>query len=194
MSHCYTGLLASRYNLKQENLSFPGSSLQTMQWNLMWWLNNKSKEYIHNSLLVVGLTEESRVSWYDPKHKSEFDDPEWNKYLHAKWLDGAGPNVDRGWFDLHKHYLVMTDSPELHQLNYETTVRLFDGISARYNIPVVQFNALATTTTTDCSTLYDCDSRPMLNKEHGVFKQHGHPNEKGHQLIANSLVKIIDSI
>ena len=75
LNHCYTGLLSSHYNALQENLSFPGSSLQSMQWNLMWWLNNHIEEYINNSLIVVGLTDESRVSWYDPNHERGRDDP-----------------------------------------------------------------------------------------------------------------------
>jgi hypothetical protein len=87
----------------------------------------------------------------------------------------------------------MTDCNKLHQLNYETTVRLFDGISARYDIPVVQFNAIATTTATHCTTLYKCDSKSTLSSATDVYKPMGHPNEKGHQLIANSLIKIIDN-
>ena len=195
LENCYTGILAKHYSLTQENLSFPGSSLQSMQWNLTWWLNNHSTEYIRNSILVVGLTEESRVSWYDPKHKHDIDDPPWNNYLHAQWLGGAGPNVSSGWHDLHKHYLNMTDCDELYQLNYETTVRLFDGISSRYNIPVVQFNAMATTTTTTpCTTLYEYDSRHMLTSATDVYKPMGHPNEKGHKLIANDLISVIDTL
>ena len=189
LEHCYTGLLASYYNLTQENLSFPGSSLQSMQWNLMWWIKNHTEEYIRSSMLVVGLTDESRVSWYDPKHERGIDDPEWNNYLHAQWLDGAGPNVDRGWFNLHKNYLAMTACSELYQLNYDTTVRLFDGVCARYEIPVIQFNAIATTNT-NANTLYDIDIRDIVNNN---YKQHGHPNEKGHQLIANKLINIIDT-
>lgn len=162
-----------------------------MQWNLMWWLNNHTDEYIRSSIIVAGLTEESRVSWYDPNHERGLDDPPWNNYLHAQWLAGAGPNVDRGWFDLHKHHLNMTDCKELYQLNYETTVRQFDGISARYKIPVVQFNAIATADA-DVNTLHKCNVRSILADEPNVFKPQGHPNEKGHRLIADSLINIID--
>jgi hypothetical protein len=195
LTHCYTGLLANRYNLAQENLAFPGFSLQAMQWNLMWWLNNHTEDYIQNSIIIVGLTEESRVSWYNPNHVSEGDDPKWNRHIHATWLKSSGPNVDTGWRELHKHHLNMTDCDELYQLNYETTVRLFDGISSRYNIPVVQFNAMATTTTTTpCTTLYEYDSRHMLTSATDVYKPMGHPNEKGHKLIANDLISVIDTL
>ena len=192
LSNCYTGVLASHYGLIQENLSFPGSSMQSMQWNLMWWLDNHTDDYIKQSIILVGLTDESRISWYDPNHERGGDDPPWNNYLHAQWLDSAGSNVNRGWFELHKHYLSMSDCDELHKMNYETTVRLFDGISARYDIPIFQFNALATTSM-DCDTLYNINGRKILSSETEVFKPHGHPNERGHKIIANSLIESVDN-
>jgi len=161
-----------------------------MQWNLIWWLNNHTNEYINNSLIVVGLTEESRVSWYNPNHKRGRDDPPWNNYLHAQWLDSAGPNVDRGWFDLHKHYLNMTASDELYRLNYETTVRLFDGVSSRYKIPVFQFNLLSKTRIDGIPSVYDINTRSILDNN---YKRGGHPNEDGHEIIAKSLIKTIDN-
>lgn len=198
LEHCYSGLLAKHYNLQQENLSFPGSSLQAMQWNLMWWLNNHTNEYISQSMIIVGLTEEHRVSWYDPNHERASDDPPWNNYLHAQWLDGAGANVDKGWFKLHKYYLGLSDCTELYQLNYETTVRLFDGLSSTHNIPIIQFNAMTAMRRyqhlrDSCDTLYDIEGKAVLSHKSNVYKNGGHPNEKGHQLIANSLIEVIDN-
>jgi len=163
----------------------------------MWWLKNHTEEYIRSSVLLISLTDESRISWYDPKHSRGVDingnmvgyDPPWNNYVHAQWLNGAGTNVDEEWFELHKHYLNMTACDELYQLNYETTVRLFDGICARYGIPVVQFNALATSNA-NVNTLHDINIRNVVNNN---YKPQGHPNEQGHQLIANVLKTIIGS-
>jgi len=154
----------------------------------MWWINNHSIDYIKNSILVVGLTDESRVSWYDPTHAKGRDDPEWNTHVHAQWLDGAGTNVDKGWFALHKYYLSMSACHELYQLNYETTVRMFDGIGARHNIPIVQFNALANRTM-DIKTFYDFDIRAVVGND---YKKNGHPNEIGHEKISKKIVKIVD--
>jgi hypothetical protein len=189
LANCYTGLLANHYRLTQENLSFPGSSLQSMQWNLMWWLNNHTEDYINQSIILVGLTDESRISWYNPTHTKGRDDPPWNNYLHAQWLDSAGDNVDRGWFDLHKHYMSMSACGELYQLNYETTVRMFDGIASRYGIPLIQFNSLAYSVI-DVPSMHNIDARSMVG---GNYKINGHPNEMGHELIANSLIKVIDN-
>jgi len=187
LDHCYTGIIANQNNLVQENLAFPGSSLQSMQWNLMWWLNNHTEEYIKQSIILVGLTDESRISWYDPNHERGRDDPDWNNYLHAQWLAGAGPNVDQGWHTLYKHYIALSDCNELHQLNYETTVTTFDGISARYNIPVIQFNVLANKTC-ELSTFYNIDIRQCISNN---YHQGGHPNEIGHSNIATEITKII---
>jgi hypothetical protein len=159
-----------------------------MQWNLMWWLNNHTDEYIKQSLILVGLTDESRISWYNPNHERGRDDPQWNNYLHAQWLEGAGPNVDRGWFDLHKHYLNMSACDELYKLNFETTTRMFDGISARYRIPVLQFNLLSSTDLS-LNTLYDIDVHSVVDNN---YKPKGHPSEQGHRNISDYLIKIAD--
>jgi len=188
LDHCYTGIIANQNNLTQENLAFPGSSLQSMQWNLMWWLNNHTEEYIKQSIILVGLTDESRVSWYDPNHDRGRDDPEWNNYLHAQWLAGAGPNVDDGWFELRKYYVAMSDCKELHKLNYDTTTTMFDGIGARYNIPVVQFNVLANT---ECNlpTFYNFNIREIVGNN---YCKGGHPTELGHSNIATEITKILN--
>jgi hypothetical protein len=144
--------------------------------------------------VIVGLTEESRISWYNPLHKSEYKDPEWNKHIHATWLRNSKDPLLVKWQELHKHYLNTTDCIELYQLNYETTVRLFDSISLKYNITLVQFNAMATTTLSNCDTLYDFNSKYMLDNKSNVYNRYGHPNEHGHQLISQKLIKIIDSI
>jgi hypothetical protein len=189
LNHCYTGVLANHYDLSQENLAFPGASLQSMQWNLMWWLDNHTDEYINNSVLLVGLTEESRFSWYNPLHESVGNDPDWNKHQHSVWLHESSDNIDSGWFKLHKHYLNMTACDELYDLNYKTTARIFDGIGSVYKIPVVQFNLLSQNSI-DIDTLHDINTRNIL-KNH--YKKHGHPTEEGHRIIANSLKEILNS-
>ena len=162
--------------------------MQSAQWNLIWWLKNHSEEYIQSSILVVGLTNENRTSWYDPKHEKLKGDPAWNNHLHSQWLPSAGPNVDKGWHKLYKYYVAMSDCNELHELNYHTTTTLFDGVSARYNIPVVQFNALATTKCS-LSTFYEFDILAVVGNN---YHRHGHPNEQGHQNIATELTKILN--
>jgi len=190
LDHCYTGTLAKHYDLTQENLAFPGASLQSMQWNLMWWLNNHNTKYIRNSIIVVGLTDESRISWYNPNHNHTEDDPPWNNYLHAQWLDSSNSNIDQEWFKLHKSYLTMSACDELYKLNYETTAHLFDGIGLKYNIPVIQFNVLSKTKI-DVDSFYDFDIRMLVSNN---YKQQGHPNEEGHRLIAKKLIERIDTL
>jgi hypothetical protein len=187
-NNCYTGLVSNHYGYSRENLSFPGSSLQSMQWSLQWWLNNRTEDEIKKSIILVGLTGEDRVSWYDPEYETGEGDP-WNNYLHSTWLDYAGPNVDKGWFELRKYHVAMSACDSLSQLNYETTLRMFDGVSARYNVPVIQFNTVATKIISN-DTFYDLQIRNALNRD--CYAYGGHPNEKGHRIIADSLIRTID--
>jgi len=156
----------------------------------MWWLNNHTDEYIKQSIILVSLTDESRISWYDPNHERVNDDPPWNNYLHAQWLDSAGDNINPEWHNLHKSYLTMSACNELYKLNHEITTQLFDGISYQHNIPVVQFNALSKTKS-KMKSFYDFDIRQMLMNN---YKQYGHPNEEGHYLIAKKLIERIDTL
>ncbi len=185
----YLGLLAKHYNASYDDMSFPGSSLQTMQWNLLYWLNNNTRDCIANSILLVGLTGEERVSWYNPAHET---DSSVDKYVYSTWLNSAGPSVDNGWFKLHKYHTAMTACKQTSKLNYETTVRLFDGISKTHNIPVIQFNTVATSQVKNVGTFHDLQLRKCLCDEH--YASGGHPNEKGHQLIANKLINIINTL
>jgi len=189
-NNCFVGQLASKYNLKNYNYSYPGSSLQSMQWCLIWWLNKFPKEEIEKSLVVVGLTGESRTSWWEPEYgDNNRDDP--NHFIHSTWLEFSGPNVDEGWFKLSKYYYAMTACDSLSQLNIDTTTTLFDGISSKYNIPVLQFNTVATMKPTNIKTFYDINVRRQMSKEH--FAKGGHPNVSGHTFIANKLTEIINT-
>lgn len=189
-NNCYTGLLANHFNLTQENLSFPGSSLQSMQWALMWWLNNRSDEEIKNSIILVGLTGEDRVSWYDPNY--EEGDDGWNHYLHSTWLEYAGPNVDTGWHELKKYHITMSACDGLSKLNYETAVRMFDGVAAKYQIPVIQFNTVARLKMNQIDTFYDLGVKETLQAED--YARGGHPNREGHKKIYNLIKKEIENI
>ena len=142
-------------------------------------------------MLLVGLTGEDRISWYDPAHITGNDDP-WNNYVHSTWLDEPRPDVDAKWYEMKKNHIAMSACDELGQLNYETTVRMFDGVSSRYGIPVVQFNTVASTMINGIETLYDLQLRNVLTRS--CYAKRSHPNEKGHKLIANSLIKVIDKI
>jgi hypothetical protein len=65
---------------------------------------------------------------------------------------------------------------------------MFDGVSARYNIPIIQFNLLARNRI-KLNTMYDINIRSVVGNN---YKPNGHPSEQGHRNISDFLGGIID--
>ena len=82
-SNCFVGQVGQALNVPVENLAIPGGSLQSTIWNYLWWLNNHTPN--ENVLVIVGLTDSGRVSWYNPNHLVCDNDQPWNRYVHSAW-------------------------------------------------------------------------------------------------------------
>lgn len=206
--HAYPGLIAKHYGLSYTCMAYPGASLRSMSWHFQWWLDNTTDAEKQETLVLVGLTDESRVSWYNPYHQvqdiNQTNDREIQRqYIHSTWLkeniDIKDEPYQTEWRDLYKMYLKLSDSTPARKLNYSDCVRLFDGASARYNIPMLQFNVLAQTRDPKLPTLLDATSlmeilviRNKPRKE-PLLAPGLHPNEKGHRVIADYLIEKIDS-
>ena len=204
-AHSFSGLTASHYGWDYKCLAFPGSSLKSMIWNLTWWLEHSSKEEIAESLIIVGLTDESRMSWFNPYFQER--DGNWgvHRYMHSIWLQGKSDIKDEPympeWREFNKLYMTLSDSTEARNLNYKECVYLFDGIAARYNIPVLQFNVLAQSHEPKLPTLYNQGTSIMEKlvlrdkpRKDPLFNPGKHPNEKGHKIISEYLIDTIDSV
>ena len=196
LDHCYAGLIAKHYGLELDNMAFPGSSLESMRWNLMWYLRNGMPK--DDVIFVVGLTDASRQSWFNPLHQVSRKDPQWNRHMHGTWLTQPNPDIDDNWFKLQKTWLGMSYHVDWAEYNFQQTINLFDQAQSRYGIPVVQFSVLENRYgVTAPSLIYSgTNFRDILNqkkKDLGVepFARGGHPNEKGHQLIADHLIEHI---
>jgi hypothetical protein len=198
--HCFLGLLGEQYSVPTENFGIPGGSLQSTIWTFLWWLRNEPKP--EDCLVLVGLTEGSRMSFYNPNHKTYSNDPSWNRFVHSAWVHAGvedGP-VTREWTDMIKRYMVLSESDPLSMLNYEQALYFFDGIAARRNIPMMQFHIMPADNQLDLPTeIWPGFSTTMWFRDHPNNQKRelifsgGHPNEIGHQMIADKLISTIDS-
>jgi hypothetical protein len=99
-----------------------------------------------------------------------------------------------------KQQLVLTNCPELARLNHMQTLMFFDGVAARKHIPMMQFHIMPADNRLDLPTeIWPGFSTTMWFRDHPDNQQRelimpgGHPNEIGHEMIANKLISTIDS-
>jgi hypothetical protein len=196
LDKCYAGRIAEHYGLELDNMAFPGSSLESMRWNLMWYLRNGMPT--DDVIFVVGLTDATRQSWFNPLHEVSRKDPQWNRHMHGTWLTQPNPDIDDNWFRLQKTWMGMSYHIDWAEYNFQQTINLFDQAQSRYGIPVVQFSVLENRYgVTVPSLIYSgTNFRDILNQKKKdldvePFARGGHPNEKGHQLIADHLIEHI---
>lgn len=192
LANSFPGIIASHYNLALENLAGPSHSVQSMIWNFEWWLDNIGQP--ENCLLLFGLTEPRRITWWD-EHRSSGREP-WHHYIQSNWLENpdSGPTYDR-WYDLHKTWRAAS-SEALHTKQYQSAVYLFSGTCERLKIPYVQINMFSDMPKIPFSTVVNghnglevCLKGDKTNVKHLL---NGHPDEKGHKIIANYLIEHID--
>jgi hypothetical protein len=100
-----------------------------------------------------------------------------------------------------KQQLVLTNCAELARLNYQQTVLMFDGVAARRNIPMIQFNVMPESRKIDHAPTLILPNFSLVtwfrdmpeNRNREMIKPDGHPNEAGHVLIRDRLISQIDS-
>jgi hypothetical protein len=87
--------------------------------------------------------------------------------------------------------MVLTDCTEFQRLNFLQTVLFFDGQHCR-NKNVLQFNSISAQSASCPSLLYNGRPLTALIDQAQFLAPMGHPNEKGHAVIRDSLIKEID--
>lgn len=189
-SNCFLGRLGKHYSVPVENFGIAGGSLQSTIWTFLWWLNHEPDPL--SCLVLVGLTNSYRFSHYNPRHVRYDNDPPWNKFVHSAW-----PRESE-FQELIKQQTVLTDCPELHQLNFQQAVLSFDGIAARRNLDLIQFKIFPEPKLQSYTppTLIDPDTdlKTWLDDLGSQYlKPRRHPNENGHDLISQRLISCIDS-
>ena len=196
--HNFLGLLGRHYDVPVENFGIPGGSMQSSIWTFQWWLDHEPNP--EECLVLVGHTDSDRLSFYDPNHVSYTNNPPWNKFVHSSWVEYGSSMVPEEFRTMIKQQLVLTNCPELAQLNYQQTVQFFDGVAARKNLPVIQFHVMPPDVELDLPTvIWPGFSTTVWFRDHpGNQKRElvmpgGHPNEIGHQMISEKLISTIDS-
>lgn len=196
-SHCFLGLLGQRYSLPTENFGIPGGSQQSSIWTLLWWLDHEPNP--EQCLVLVGHTDANRTSFLNPRHESYSNDPPWNRHIHSAWAHAGASCIEPEWMDMIKRHMVLTESGELDNLTYHQSVIMFDGVAARYQCPMLQFNIITqgreVRVPTQCLPGFDFVTWLRRHpEEKDLSMPGGHPNEKGHVLIADMLQSEIDRV
>jgi len=188
--HCFLGLLGSHYNVPTQNFGIAGGSLQSTIWTYLWWLEHEQLSP-ERCLILVALTDSNRHTFYNPDHVSYANDPPWNRFVHSAWVHSGNTSIDRSWVDMVKSHMVLTDCTESQRLNFLQTVLFFDGQHYR-NKNVLQFNSISAQSAPCLSLLYNGRPLTALIDQAQFLAPMGHPNEKGHVVIRDSLIKEID--
>lgn len=183
LARCWGGLVARELGLNFENYGFNGMSLQSMVWTATWCMDNID---LSNSIVIVGLTNDLRTSWYD---SSRVDNVRpWNTHIHSCWNPQQDP-----WRTITKLHVENSHSQELNRKNRQQAVMFFDSLAHRYQIPVLQFDCYRNQTNFysqnhvwpgQCAKDWIDDNCAPGN----------HPTESGHILISNKLTSWIKSV
>jgi len=180
---CFLSLLGKHYNVPVENFGIMGGSLDSAKWTFLYWLDHEPNP--EDCLVLHAITNSYRFSYYNPNHVVYPNDPPWYRFVHSSWPASTAPTFET----LIKQQTVLTSCPELHQLRYQEAVMLFDGVSARRDIMTMQFSVFPEDYQIELPTLLNgwC-----LKNQITDLKSGGHPDEIGHQKIAQLLINYID--
>lgn len=191
--NCFLGQLASHYNVQSENFGWPGGSMQSATWCYLWWRQHETVA-LDQCLVLVCHTDANRTSYYDPNRQMFPNDPDWHRFVHSAWVHYAKADVDPEWSAMVKQHFTLTDCLELRKLRYQESLLFWEGIQMHHAgvlqfcsiaPPVAQYASNSVLTNESLQTLIYQDSKSLAC-------EHGHPNEKGHQVIRDLLIPKID--
>lgn len=187
--NCTLGQLGNILGAKKvENYGIAGGSLQSTQWEFSQWV--QTKRTFPDTLVVIGLTEASRVSWWNGpnKNSSEFG----GQYIHNHSIHPKHP-----WGQFSKFYYTNCDDQDLQNINYWNTVNFFYNYCKIRNIRLFMFNVFTPPLIMEEVVDSEWNAR---NYMHSVQHVNGdvlapgkHPNEKGSQVLAERLHNMINS-
>lgn len=197
-SHCFLGQLGKHYGVPTQNFGIPGGSLQSTIWTYLWWMQHETVP-LNKCAVLVGLTDPNRQTFYNPNHVAYDNDPEWNQFVHSAWVHSGGASPNDYWTQMVKLHWTLTDCHESQVLNYQQTVLFFEGQSHYQTGPLLQFNTMFGVLDLPCPTLIwsdsSLDSRLRDLSQHSeLFAPHGHPSEKGHEILRDNLIIELDRV
>ena len=180
--HAWPWLVAQHFDLEVVNLASNGQSLQSMMWTALWWVDHHP---LQQTLFLLGLTHAVRTSWFVAN--PEANRSPWDRFEHSCTVD------QEPWITANRIYISQGMCPGLMMVNRQVAVNFFQGLSQRYNVPVMMFDCF-----TDHPSYYGaCHILPGTSAQDwigGNTAIHGHPNEKGHRIIRDVLIKEIEPV
>ena len=191
-SNCFAGLLANALNVPCQNFGIPGGSLQSTIWTYLWWLDNDP--HADTSIVLVGITEGNRHSFYNPKHIVYPNDPEWNRFIHTSWVHNNPDLASTGWQDLVKQYTILSQCSKLEEMQLKHALLFFENAAQNHH-HLTQFFTLRSRAplTRTYNTLPDLTSLvDLIDMQSGLTMPWGHPNEAGHNVLKNWLLSNIN--
>jgi len=192
LDHCYAGLVAQHFDLDFTNLSFSGSSLESMTWALNWYL--RQHQDLSDTVILAGLTSPVRKSWPHPHYERPQEDQGWNMLQHSTWLNHPNPDIDPDWYTLQRVWTKHCHCEQWEVFNLQQTITAFDYARLAHGARVVQFpifKVLDQDFGVPSVTNVCVADLLKANQPSNLFCSGGHPNEQGHQIIANHLINHI---
>ena len=184
--NCTLGKLGQLLEVKRVyNYGISGGSLQSTQWEFFRWVKTHLNQRPDPSqtLIVVGLTEASRQSWFTNDKQS--------RYMHSHWIHPGD-----SWEDFLKFYSVNADNHHLWKTNYWVTANFFHSFCYTRGLKLLMFNVFPPP---DCSLSIlhhpKWDARTFMAQQdyassEPLLAEHKHPNEKGSIVLAERLYKM----
>jgi len=192
--HVWGNLIANHNGWEFENHGFPGASLKSIRDSIIWYVTNND---VSDTLFVVGLTSPERQSWFNNNHECADDDPPWMQHIHSIWMIDNEKEYSELWQSALKSFIIDQQCRNWVVNNFNETVLLIDGISKIYNVPIIQvnmFDEVLEGVAPESLYMPGYNFGELLDDtKQDVWKPGGHPNELGHQIIANKLISYIDS-
>jgi len=188
--NCTLGQLGKLFGkkVKVENYGIGGGSLQSTQWEFSrWCYRNDIKD---DTLVVIGLTEASRMSWWNGPNKEaqKFG----GRYMHNHWVYPGHP-----WEEFVKFYYSNSDEHRLWSINYWHAVTFFHNYCSMHNVPLFMFNVFAPPCDMEQVVNSSWNARGYMHslqhKQKDVLAPGKHPNENGSIILAERLYDMINS-
>jgi lysophospholipase L1-like esterase len=186
-------LIAKELGIEFDNQGYPGASLTSMRHGFVSYI--KDKKYNPRTLMMFGLTSPSRQSWYNNRRPKDDYHPYWMSHNDSTKMIDDEYNYSELWQATLKTFVTQTECRQFVIRNFNQSVMLFDGVSKTHGIPTIQFNMF--------DEVLDGVKPPTLfmpeynlgeyldDTKEDVWKPGGHPNERGHELIAQKLLEHI---
>jgi len=196
--HRYLKIIADHFNAVVENYGEEGNSLIGMRYNFIDWVSkNKNAVDLDETLIVFGLTESSRYSFFSAKEKKFISGP----FLHDAWKDHT-------CHEMAKQHVVWSACSELYNYTlldfYLTTKGICNWLGVKYIYAPVFKKNINVTNMDDIS--FEDDMKIELSQQQIVYNRgivegdmykycpyhNGHPNREGNRLIADYLIEFIN--